>query len=60
MDYQDFIATLPSNQIHRFDNIADFLDVYSHHYPTDDEREQIYRLEDWISSYRNPSTDTHK
>ena len=52
MDYQDFIATLPSNQIHRFDNIADFLNVYSHHYPTDDEREQIYRLEDWIASYR--------
>ena len=52
MNYQDFIATLPSNQIHRFDNIADFLDVYFHHYPTDDEREQIYRLEDWIASYR--------
>ena len=60
MDYQDFIATLPSNQIHRFDNIADFLDVYSHRYPTDDEREQIYRLEDWIASNRHPSTDTHK
>ena len=52
MDYQDFITNLPSNQIHRFDEIAVFLDAYSHHYPTDQEQEEIYRLEDWISSYR--------
>ena len=53
MDYQEFITNLPSNQIHRFDEIADFLDVYSHQYPTEQEREDIYRLEDEISSYQH-------
>jgi len=52
MDYQDFITNLPSNQIHRYDDINLFLHIHSYHYPTDQEQEEIYRLEDWISSYR--------
>ena len=52
MDFQEFISSLPSNQIHRYDDINLFLHIHSHHYPTDDEREQIYRLEDAISTYR--------
>jgi len=54
MDYRNFIRTLPINNIYKFDDPRDWLDLYSHHYPTDDEREQIYRLEDWIGSYRRP------
>ena len=52
MDYRNFIRTLPINNIYKFDDPRDWLDLYSHHYPKDDEREQIYRLEDWIASYR--------
>jgi hypothetical protein len=52
MDYQEFINTLPINNLHKFDDPKDWLDIYSHHYPTEDQREEIYRLEDWISSYR--------
>ena len=52
MKYQDFINTLPSNNLHRFDDINLFLETYSFLYPTDDEREQIYRLEAEISAYR--------
>jgi hypothetical protein len=50
MDYQEFISSLPSNQIHRYDDINLFLHIHSHHYPTDQEREDIHRLEDWTSS----------
>ena len=46
MDYQEFISTLPINNFHRFDDPDDWLDLYSHHYPTDQEREEIYELED--------------
>jgi len=52
MEYQEFITNLPINNFHRFDDPKDWLDAYSHHYPTDQEREEIYRLEDWIASYR--------
>ena len=52
MDYQEFINTLPINNLHKFDDPKDWLYAYSHHYPTDQEREEIYRLEDWVSSYR--------
>ena len=52
MDYKEVIRTLPINNFHRFDDPVDWLDAYSHYYPTDEEREEIYRLEDWISSYR--------
>jgi hypothetical protein len=52
MDYQKSINTLPTNNLHKFDDLKDWLYTYSHHYPTDQEREEIYRLEDWISSYR--------
>jgi hypothetical protein len=51
MDYREVIRTLPINNFHRFNDPDDWLDIYSHHYPTDQEREEIYRLEDWISSY---------
>ena len=44
MEYQDFIATLPINNFHRFDDPKDWLDAYSHLYPTEEEREEIYRL----------------
>ena len=52
MDYQEFINTLPINNLHKFDDPKGWLDIYSHHYPTEDQREEIYKLEDWISSYR--------
>jgi len=45
MEHKDFIDRLPSNNFHRFDEIADFLDTYSHHYPTEEEREEFYREE---------------
>jgi hypothetical protein len=60
MDYREVIRTLPINNFHRFDDPFDWLDAYSHYYPTDEEREEIYRLEDWISSYRLPFPDLHK
>ena len=50
-DYHNFICTLPSNNFHRFDDLNLFLEVYSNHYPTEQEKEETYRLEDWISSY---------
>ena len=52
MEYQDFIANLPSNKIHKYNDINLFLHIHSHLYPTEEEREEIYRLEDWIASYR--------
>jgi hypothetical protein len=52
MDYNEFYKTLPINNFHRFDDPDDWLDAYSHFYPTDQEREEIYRLEDEIASYR--------
>ena len=52
MDYREFIRTLPINNFHRFADPDDWFDIYYHHYPTDQEQEEIYRLEDWISSYR--------
>jgi hypothetical protein len=51
MEYQDFINTLPSNNLNRFDDINLFLETYSFLYPTEPEREQIYRLEAEIFSY---------
>jgi len=45
MEYQDFIDTLPSNNLHRFDDINLFLHIYSHFYPTEEEREESYRAE---------------
>jgi len=52
MDYIEFVKTLPINNFHRFDDPDDWLDVYSNFYPTDQEREEIYWLEDEIYSYR--------
>ena len=52
MEYQDFINTLPSNNFHKFDDINLFLETYSFFYPTEESQEEIYRLEDWIYSYR--------
>ena len=52
MEYRDFINTLPSNNFHRFDDINPFLETYSFFYPTEESQEEIYRLEDWISSYQ--------
>jgi|TARA_B100001964_G_scaffold165911_1_gene182204 hypothetical protein len=52
MDFTTVITLLPINNFHRFDDPDDFLDTYSHYYPTDQEQEEIYRLEDCISSYR--------
>ena len=52
MDYINLIRNLPINHLYQFDDPRDWLDIYSHHYPTEDQREEIYRLEDTISSYR--------
>ena len=48
-----FITNLPINNFHRYDEPRDWLDAYSHHYPTDDEREEIYMMAD----YQTPSPD---
>jgi hypothetical protein len=52
MDYINLIRNLPINNFHRFDDPDEWFFIYSHHYPTDQEQEEIYKLEDWISSYR--------
>ena len=52
MDYIEFVKILPINNFHIFDDPDDWLDVYSNFYPTDQEREEIYWLEDEIYSYR--------
>ena len=52
MEHQDFIDTLPSNNLYRFDDINLFIETYSFLYPTEPERQEIYRLEAEISSYR--------
>ena len=36
------ITTLPINNFHRYDDARDWLDIYSHHYPSPDEQEDIY------------------
>ena len=45
MDYQEFLLTLPINNLHHFDDPNDWLDAYSHHYPTEDQRIEIYETE---------------
>ena len=50
MDYKMFLMTLPINNFHRFDDPDEWLDVYSHFYPTEEQRIEIYRLEDYKSS----------
>ena len=52
MDYINLIRNLSINNLHKFDDPKDWLYTYSHHYPTDQEREEIYWLEDEIYSYR--------
>ena len=53
MDYTKLIRNLPINNFHRFDEPRDWLEIYSHHYPTEDQREEIYRMAD----YQTPSPD---
>ena len=50
MTYKDFLSNLPINNFHRFATYEDWWERYSFFYPTEEEREEIYRLEDWISS----------
>ena len=45
MEYQDFNNTLPSNNLHRSDDINLFLHIHSHLYPTEEEREESHRAE---------------
>ena len=35
MNYQEFINTLPSNNLHRFDDINLFIETYLHLHPTE-------------------------
>jgi len=51
MEFQEFIRFLPINNFHRFDDPDEWFFIYSQDYPTDQEREEIYRTEDWVSSY---------
>jgi hypothetical protein len=51
MDYGEFVRTLPSNQMYRFDDISDFLETYSRCYPPEQERQEIYETEVWIRSF---------
>ena len=46
MTYKDFLSNLPINNFHRFDNYEDWWERYSSFYPTEEEREEIYRLDD--------------
>jgi len=50
MTYQDFISNLPINNFHRFADYEEWLDFYSSFYLTEEERKEIYRLDDWVSS----------
>ncbi len=52
MDFTGFIRFLPINNFYRFDDPEEWLDAYSHFYPTEQEQEDIYWLEDEIFSYR--------
>ena len=52
MDFTTVITLLPINNFYRFDDPEEWLDAYSHFYPTEQEREEIYWLGDEISSYR--------
>ena len=54
MTSQDFITNLPINNFHRFADYEEWLDFYSHHYPKEDQREEIYRLEDYQTSIVRP------
>ena len=49
MEYQEFLDTLPSNNLYRFDDINLFLEIYSHQYPTEEEREEFY-WEEYLQS----------
>jgi len=46
MTYQDFLSNLPINNFHRFATYEDWWERYSSFYPTEEEREEIYRLDD--------------
>ena len=46
MTYQDFITNLPINNFHRFATYEDWWERYSAFYLTEEEREEIYRLDD--------------
>jgi hypothetical protein len=50
MTSQDFITNLPINNFHRFDNYEDWWERYSSFYLTEEEREEIYRLDDYYAS----------
>ena len=60
MDFTTVITLLPINNFYRFDDPEEWLDAYSHFYPTEQEQEEIYRLEDCISSYRWTIKQPHK
>ena len=40
------LTNLPINNFHRFADYEDWLDFYSSFYPPEEEREEIYRLDD--------------
>jgi hypothetical protein len=42
MTEQQFLNTLPINNFHRFDDISDWEDVYSHHYKDNYKKTEIY------------------
>ena len=50
MTYQDFLSNLPINSFHRIATYEDWWERYSPFYPTEEERKEIYRLDDWVSS----------
>ena len=41
------ITNLPINNFHRYDEPREWLEIYSHHYPTEDQREEIYRMHEY-------------
>ena len=53
MTSQDFITNLPINNFHTFADYEEWLDFYSSFYPTEDQQEEIYRLDDCYAS-RSP------
>jgi len=52
MLYREFLEILPINNIHRFDDVNDWLDAYSSYYPNDDERQEIYKQEGYMEDER--------
>jgi len=51
MTYQNFLSNLTINNFHRFSDYEEWWDCYSPFYPTEEEREEIYSLDDYYGFF---------